>query len=220
MAEVFCIRSWERFQHYKDRDPPWVKLYRDLLTSESWVLGTDLSRVVQVASTLLAPRYRNQIPLRFDLLRKVMSLECKEQEFIKAIRHLVATGFVEIQQVTSDSEIPGQSASTTLATCTSETEQSREDQIRSDRSARARARPARTVPEDFEVTSEMREWAQSECPSVDLELQTKLFRDHEFKDPHSDWSRAWKRWIRKSTEFRRNGAPVESKLTWRPGPDD
>jgi hypothetical protein len=54
MTAHFAICNWERFQHYKDRDPPWVKLYRDLLTSESWVLGTDLSRVVQIASTLLA----------------------------------------------------------------------------------------------------------------------------------------------------------------------
>ncbi len=135
MAAVFSVKNWERFQHYKDRDPPWVKLYRDLLTSESWVLGTDLSRVVQVASTLLAPRYSNQIPLRFDLLKRVMSLECKEAEFERAIRHLVNTGFLEIQGVTEPQKVVEQSASTTLATCTSETEQRRAEEIRSDKNS-------------------------------------------------------------------------------------
>lgn len=126
----FSIKHWERFQHYKDRDPPWVKLYRDLLTSESWVLGTDLSRVVQVASVMLAPRYGNKIPYRFDLLRKVMSLECKEGDFSKAIDHLVATDFFEVHEVTKQDEVAEQSASTPIATCTSETEQRRAEKSR------------------------------------------------------------------------------------------
>jgi hypothetical protein len=25
------IKNWAQFQHFKDRKPPWVKLYRDLL---------------------------------------------------------------------------------------------------------------------------------------------------------------------------------------------
>lgn len=109
------MAGWERFQHYKDRDPPWVKLYRDLLTSESWVLGTDTSRLVQVASILLAARYANKIPLRWDLIRKVSSLECTEKQFREAIQHLEATQFVQIQR---DNE----SASTALATCTTNSE--------------------------------------------------------------------------------------------------
>lgn len=203
MSATLSIRNWERFQHYKDRDPPWVKLYRDLLTSESWVLGTDLSRVVQVASTLLAPRYSNQIPMRFDLLKRVMSLDCKPAEFDKAIEHLVATGFLEIQQVPSDPKVLEHFASTSLATCTSETEQKRAEQSRAEerKSAQARARPSNTCPEDFEITDERRAWAQEECPGVDVELQTKLFREHEFKDPHTDWGRVWKKWMRRSPEF-------------------
>lgn len=122
MSVVLSVRKWERFQHYKDRDPPWVKLYRDLLTSESWVLGNDLSRVLQVASTLLAPRYENKIPYRFDLLKKVMTLECSEAAFKKAIDHLIETKFLEIHHVTMSDEVVEQSASASLASCTSETE--------------------------------------------------------------------------------------------------
>lgn len=125
--KVLAVKNWERFQHYKDRDPPWVKLYRDLLTSESWVLGTDLSRVVQVASTLLAPRYENRIPYRWNLLKKVMSLECTEAAFDKAVDHLIQSNFLEIQDVTEETKVVAQSASTALATCTSETDQIREE---------------------------------------------------------------------------------------------
>lgn len=30
------IKSWSKFQHFKDRRPPWVKLYRDLLDDMEW----------------------------------------------------------------------------------------------------------------------------------------------------------------------------------------
>lgn len=129
---TFALTNWDRFQHYKDRDPPWIKLYRDLLTSESWVLGTDLSRVVQVASVLLAPRYTNSIPLNFRLLKQVMSLDCKEAEFMAAIEHLERYKFLEIQH---DDESRKRDASNALATCTSE--KRREDQRREEKTAPA-----------------------------------------------------------------------------------
>lgn len=127
---TISIKNWEQFQHYKDRDPPWVKLYRDLLTSESWVLGSDLSRVVQIASVLLAPRYGNKIPLRFGLLKKVMSLDCEEEQFNSAVQHLCDANFFEIQSDANTQIVSEQSASTPLASCTSETEQRRVDQSR------------------------------------------------------------------------------------------
>ena len=30
------IKDWGKFQHFKDRTPPWVKLYRDLLDDPDW----------------------------------------------------------------------------------------------------------------------------------------------------------------------------------------
>ena len=48
------VRNWERYQHYRDRNPPWIKLYRDLLTSRDWVAMNDASRVLVITSMLLA----------------------------------------------------------------------------------------------------------------------------------------------------------------------
>lgn len=120
MTSVICLCGWERFQHYKDRDPTWVKLYRDLLSSESWVLGTDVSRLVQVASVLLAARYSNQIPLQWNLIKKVSSLDCSEKQFMEAVRYLSSTYFLEIQQVTEQTNGVAQDASALLAACSSE----------------------------------------------------------------------------------------------------
>ena len=30
-AEPLRFRNWERFQHYRDRRPPWIKLHRTLI---------------------------------------------------------------------------------------------------------------------------------------------------------------------------------------------
>lgn len=146
MGAVLCVRHWDRFQHYKDRDPPWVKLYRDLLTAESWVLGTDVSRVVQVASILLAARYSNQIPYRWDLIRKVASLDCSEAEFAAAVQHLVNTEFLEIQGCTEQSELPLQPASTMLAKCSTETETEAEGEQRQ----KKRMGGTSPAPDEFE----------------------------------------------------------------------
>lgn len=32
----YRIRNWKKFQHFKDRRPPWVKLYRDILDDREW----------------------------------------------------------------------------------------------------------------------------------------------------------------------------------------
>lgn len=32
------IKHWRKFQHFKDRRPPWIKLYRDLLDDRDWHL--------------------------------------------------------------------------------------------------------------------------------------------------------------------------------------
>jgi hypothetical protein len=138
MAEAISVVGWDRFQHYKDRDPPWVKLYRDLFTSESWVLGTDTSRLVQVASILLAARYSNKIPLQWNLIRKVANLDCSEKQFNTAVSHLCATKFFEIQSLPDEQGVVVQSASRMLATCPSETETETETETEQRESARAR----------------------------------------------------------------------------------
>jgi hypothetical protein len=30
------IKNWKKFQHFRDRKPPWIKLYRDLLDDREW----------------------------------------------------------------------------------------------------------------------------------------------------------------------------------------
>jgi hypothetical protein len=41
------IKNWEQFQHFKDRSPPWIKLYREILDDPDWhELDSDASKVL------------------------------------------------------------------------------------------------------------------------------------------------------------------------------
>lgn len=33
---TYRIKNWKKFQHFKDRRPPWIKLYRDILDDLEW----------------------------------------------------------------------------------------------------------------------------------------------------------------------------------------
>lgn len=52
----YKIKNWHDYQHYKDRCPPWIKLHSSLITSEVWVMGNDATRVLMIASMVLASR--------------------------------------------------------------------------------------------------------------------------------------------------------------------
>jgi hypothetical protein len=54
------IKNWEKFQHYKHRNPPWIKLHKELLASQTWVMLADASRVLAIAMMLLASQKDNE----------------------------------------------------------------------------------------------------------------------------------------------------------------
>lgn len=75
---------------------------------------------------------------------------------------------------------------------------------------------ARVVPADFVITEDMRKWAKSKCPNVDIDAETEKFRDHEYRDPHSNWVAAWRQWMRRAPEFLRSNGSKNEDTGWRP----
>lgn len=72
------------------------------------------------------------------------------------------------------------------------------------------ARAARTCPSSFEISTTMKAWALKECPGVNVEAETAKFRDHEYPKAKSDWTAAWRNWIRIAGE-RRGTAPARAQ---------
>ena len=56
------IKDWNKFQHFKDRRPPWVKLYRDLLDDMDWhELDGDCAKTL-ISLWLIASENEGQLP--------------------------------------------------------------------------------------------------------------------------------------------------------------
>jgi hypothetical protein len=56
------IRNWAKFQHFKDRRPPWVKLYRDLLDDLEWHKLDPAAAKTLVMIWLIASEYDGFLP--------------------------------------------------------------------------------------------------------------------------------------------------------------
>lgn len=92
----------------------------------------------------------------------------------------------------------------------------REDLTVKETKRTVRAARARVVPQDFVITDGMRQWAKAKCPHVDIDAETEKFRDHEYRDPHSNWEAAWRQWMRRAPEFQRGNGTKNEDTGWRP----
>lgn len=95
------IRNWERFQHYKTRNPPWVKLHKQLLDNPEWSNLPDHAARLLVELWLLASEAGGELPsadrIAFRVRRPLKSVSA-------SLKVLLDIGFLE-------------DASNVLATC-------------------------------------------------------------------------------------------------------
>lgn len=69
------------------------------------------------------------------------------------------------------------------------------------RSVDSAKRATRKCPDSFSVDEDLKSWAATECPGVDLMRETSKFRDHTFKTAHSDWPATWRNWMRNASQY-------------------
>jgi hypothetical protein len=70
MSATFHVKNFDRLQHYKDRSPPWIKLYNGLLDDYDFGRLPDACKAHLLAIGLLASRHSNKLPLDADWLGK------------------------------------------------------------------------------------------------------------------------------------------------------
>jgi hypothetical protein len=75
---VYRIKGWHKFQHFKDRRPPWIKLYRDILDDIEWHDLAPESAKTLIALWLIASENDGALPdsrsLAFRLRMPVASV--------------------------------------------------------------------------------------------------------------------------------------------------
>jgi hypothetical protein len=81
------IKNWTKFQHFKDRRPPWVKLYRDILDDLEWHELDPLAAKVLVMLWLIASENEGRIPDNKTLAFRLRLTELKTKEIIIKLSH-------------------------------------------------------------------------------------------------------------------------------------
>jgi hypothetical protein len=79
------IKNWAKFQHFKDRRPPWVKLYRDILDDMDWHQLDPLASKVLVTLWLLASEDENQQGTLPDIKTIAWRLRLTEKQVSECI---------------------------------------------------------------------------------------------------------------------------------------
>jgi len=99
---TFHVKNFDRLQHYKDRSPPWIKLYNGLLDDYEFGRLQDASKAHLLAIGLLASRYSNKIPLDAEWIARRINATSPID-----LPALIKSGFI----------IPDQDCSNLLAEC-------------------------------------------------------------------------------------------------------
>jgi len=89
--KYYTVTNWSNFQHYRDRNPPWIKLHYELLSSRDWVMLDDASRVLAIACMLVASRNEGNVPDDSEYLKRVAYLS-KAPNF----KPLLESGFLKV----------------------------------------------------------------------------------------------------------------------------
>ena len=106
---TFSVKNFEKFQHYKDRAPPWIKLYNELLDDYAFGKLADASKFHLIAIWLLASRSGNVIPYDADWVgKRINAMSPVDLDIVSQ------AGFIIVNQEVQKAE---QVASATLAEC-------------------------------------------------------------------------------------------------------
>ena len=95
-------QGWREFQHYKDRNPPWIRLHRKLLDNKEFHRLPVASRALAPMLWLLASESVDGV-IDADPDNLAFRLRCSEKEVSSAVLPLLERGF--FLKVQSDSNV-------------------------------------------------------------------------------------------------------------------
>lgn len=134
--ERLVVKKWEEFQHYKDRQPPWIKLHKTLLDDYEFHCLPVASRALAPCIWLLASE-SNDGSVAHDPEMIAFRLRMSVKDVVAAIEPLISAGFLSVFHDASAALAEGkQAASDALSLARSqETEAETETDSRASRSA-------------------------------------------------------------------------------------
>jgi len=87
-----AVKGWTKFQHYKHRKPPWIKLHRKLLDDINWHRLPVASRALAPMLWLLASETENGV-IDGDSDAIAFRLRLASKDFEEALNPLITVGW-------------------------------------------------------------------------------------------------------------------------------
>jgi len=93
----FSISNWDEFQHYKDRNPPWIKLHNQLLDNYEFENLPDATKGHLLCIWMLASRTNNKLPYDPAWIKRKIGANSAVD-----LKTLQSSGFIELHNVEQD----------------------------------------------------------------------------------------------------------------------
>ena len=196
------IKHWKKFQHFKDRKPPWVKLYRDLLDDLDWhELDAQASKVL-VMLWLIASEDDGRIPPTKTLAFRLRMTEKQTNDCLNKLSH-----WLEQDDISTISE--------RYQDDSLETETEREKEKETETETKRGTKGSR-LSTDFVLPEDWTEFCQTERPDLNPQ-KVDGCRDYWIAKAGAagvklDWQATWRNWVRNQRQERLNPADI-AKVT-------
>jgi hypothetical protein len=185
------VRNWEKFQHYKDRTPPWIKLHRDLLNDYDFSCLQDASKMHLVLIWLLASQLDNRVPNDSAWIARRINAKSKVD-----INVLIEYGFL----------VPEHNASNVLAKRSLETEAYKEETERAvQQPEKQKTARRKRLPSAWILTDHLRAYCKEKRPDLNPDDTAEGFINFWLGDGRAklNWDRAFMTWVRNEKANRR-----------------
>ena len=156
------IKHWSKFQHFKDRKPPWIKVYRDILDDLYWHELDPLSSKVLVMLWLIASEDFGNIPDEKILAFRLRLSEKQTRECLNKLSRWLDQDDIGVISERYQDDIP-------------ETETERETKRETEAEKRRGTKGSR-LSADWVLPSDWRDWAKAERPDLALDSIADQFR--------------------------------------------
>ena len=200
MPEIryFSVVNLGDHQHYRDRNPPWIKLHTKTLESYDFGRLQDASKAHLMLIWLLASRTENRIP--YDPIWVGGAIHAREPVDLDALQ---AAGFIAVEG----------NACGALAERLQDARPEREGEGETEGKVETRKRARATGWRDEDtVPTEWMQWAQDELKMTPAQTyaQRDRFVDHFIATGKTmkNWKAAWRNWCRRAlSDFAPRSSP-------------
>lgn len=117
--KFLSIKNFEKYQHFKKANPPWIKLYRSIFTDREFILLPTAAKYLYIGLVMLASEGCNRVPNDLHFISHRLAMKHSEID----LKPLYKAGFL----VASESTVYRETISQRRDREETETEESRGD---------------------------------------------------------------------------------------------